>query len=606
MKSVRGLLGSRNKRAADVDAGEPPDPSRRLILMLLGGVGAAGALGWRLFDWHVNQAAALAARGSSALLTRSEINPRRGNIVDRSGDVLAISRSAVRVVADPSELHHDADPFEVADRLAELLGVDAAVIAERLGNPTSRYAEIQREVIGEPADAVAAAIEDGQLPGVRLDPDRMRTYPNRELAAHVLGFVGENTSRPGDVVGQAGIEAWYDDILGGQPGIVSSDIDRLGRRIPIGRYAHQPPQHGSHVTLTIDRTIQHIAEQELDAAIDEFSAASGTILITNPKTGEVLGLANRPAYDPGRMHEYRTFGPEFSNRASGLIFEPGSTFKLITMAAGLDTGAVRPETTHDLPGIMTYYGQEFKNWDERTHPEQTMVSVLQHSSNTGAIFVADTIGADRFYSYLDAFGFGSRTGIDLAGEVSGIVRRRGDPMWFLPDLAANSFGQGISVTPVQLATAVGAIANDGVMMRPRVARAVTHPDGRHETIEPQSIRRVLSTETARTLVQMMEAAESAVTGNLARIPGYRTAGKTGTAEIPSGGKLLEDTAIASYVGFGPIEHPHVLVLVIIERPQTAFFGAQVASPTYARVMSRVATYMKIPPRERRDLNAART
>ena len=588
-----------NNRQLSEGKDEPPDPSRRLVVMLGGAVAAAGVLGWRLYDWHVQQSAELSARGSSALLTRSEINPRRGSIFDRDDEVLAISRGAVRVVADPLAIHESSDPFEIADRLSELLNLDSVDVAERLGDPNLRYSEIARGLIGESARVVETAILDGQLPGVRLDPDRVRVYPNQELAAHVLGFVGEGTARPGDVVGQAGIEAWYNDVLGGQSGLVSSDIDRLGRRIPIGRYALQPPRHGAHITLSIDRTIQHIAEQELEAAIEQFGATAGTILITNPRTGEVLGLANRPTYDPGHVHTYREFGPEFANRACSLIYEPGSTFKLVTMAAGLDIGAVRPETTHNLPGTVNYFGQEFKNWDERTYPSQTMVSVLQHSSNTGTIFVADTVGADAFYEYIERFGFGTQTGVDLAGEVPGIVRRRGDQGWFLPDLASNSFGQGISVTPLQLATAVGAIANDGVMMRPHVARAVTQADGRREPIESQPIRRVISRETAHTLIKMMEAAESGVLNNLARIPGYRTAGKTGTSEIASSGRFLDDASIASYIGFGPLELPRVLALVVIERPQAAFFGAHVASPTFARVMSRVFAHLRIPPRTSR-------
>jgi len=595
---VRESPGLPNRRQPPENRGEPPDPSRRLVVMLGGAVAAAGVLGWRLFDWHVQQSAELSARGASSLLTRSEINPRRGSIFDRDDDVLAVSRGAVRVVADPYAIHEASDPFEVANRLSGLLELDTASVAERLGNPKLRYSEIARGLTGASARAVETAIEQDELPGVRLDPDRVRVYPNQMLAAHVLGFVGEGTARPGDIVGQAGVEAWYNDVLGGQSGLVSSDIDRLGRRIPIGRYALQPPRHGAHVSLSIDRTIQHIAEQELEAAIEQFGASAGTILITNPRTGEVLGLANRPAYDPGRVHTYREFGPEFANRASSLIYEPGSTFKLVTMAAGLDSGAVQPETTHSLPGTVDYYGQEFKNWNERTYPDQSMVSVLQHSSNTGTIFVADTIGADTFYDYISRFGFGSRTGVDLAGEVAGIVRRRGDQGWFLPDLASNSFGQGISVTPIQLATAIGAIANDGVMMRPHVARAVIHTDGRREYIESQPIRRVISRTTAQTLIKMMEAAESGVLNNLARVPGYRTAGKTGTSEIASSGRFLDDTSIASYIGFGPLELPRVLALVIIERPQSAFFGAHVASPTFARVISRVFAHLRVPPRER--------
>ena len=589
------LFGNRGQRPADQD--ELPDPSRRLVLLLGGAVASAGALGWRLFDWHVNQSADLAARGSSVLLTRTEINPRRGTILDRTGDVLAISRGALRVVADPQAIYQQADPFAVADRLGGALQLDPLGIADRIADPRAKYALVARGVFGTQEETLRRLIEQGALPGIRLEPDRVRVYPNQELGAHVLGFVGESAERVGEIVGQAGVEAWYDDALRGEPGQVSADLDRLGRRIPTGRYASIPARHGSHLVLTIDRTIQYIAEQELEVALERYGAEAGTILILNPSGGELLALASRPTYNPMRVHEYQRLGPEFANRTTGLIHEPGSTFKLITMAAGLDCGAITPQTTHNLPGVYRYYGQEFRNWDEKTYPDQNMTEVLIHSSNTGAIFVADRIGANRFYDYVERFGFGSPTGIDVAGEVGGIVRRRGDQGWFLPDLAANSFGQGISVTPIQLATAIGAIANGGVMMRPHVARAIVRPDGRQETIQPQSVRRVISSQTCQTLIQMIETAESSLPENLALIPGYRTAGKTGTAEVPSGGRILPDISIASYVGFGPLEAPQVLALVTIEKPQTGFWGSQVASPTFQRVMRRVFAHLKIPPRD---------
>ena len=580
-----------------------PDPTRRMVLMLTTAVASAGVIGYRLFDWHVQQATKLSGKGANALLTRHEIDPRRGSILDRTGDVLAISRGTTRVIADPKEIHDKSDLFTVAERLADLLNLDVGTVAEKLGNPESLYAEIAREVLDEPAAKIREAINDEdenkKLHGVRLEADKKRVYPNQELAAHVLGFVGESAARPNDVVGQAGIEAYYDDHLGGQPGLVTSDVDRHGRRIPIGRHSMQQPRHGSDITLAIDRTIQHIVEQELTAALKKYDAAKGSILITNPKTGEVLGLANRPTFDPGLIHEYRELGPELQNRISSLIYEPGSTFKLITMAAGLNENLVSPDSTHNNPGVMEYAGQEFKNWDKKTYPNQTMTSVLQHSSNTGSIFVADKLGKKTFYQYVDRFGFGSRTGIDLKGEVKGMVRRHDDPNWYGPDLASNAFGQGISVTPIQLAAAIGVIANNGILMAPRVARALTHADGRREQIEPFAVRRVIRKETAQTLIQMMEAAENLVIPNLAHIPGYRTAGKTGTAQIAEQGSYADATSIASYAGFGPLERPQVLALVVIEKPQKETYGALVASPTFAKVMSRIFTYLKIPKRSSR-------
>ncbi len=575
-----------------------------MVLMLTAAIASAGVIGYRLYDWHVTQATKL-SKGTSAFLTRHEIDPRRGTILDRSGDVLAISRGTTRVIADPKKVNEEtkekeeASIFTVARQLADLLNLDAGTIVEKLGNPEARYAEIAREVLDEPAARIQRAInskdENNKLYGIRLEADKKRVYPNQELAAHVLGFVGESAARPNDVVGQAGIEAYYDDHLGGQPGLVSSDIDKDGRRIPIGRHSMQQPRHGSDITLAIDRTIQHIIEQELTTALKKYDAVAGSILVTNPTTGEVLGLANRPTFDPGLIHQY-PLGPELKNRVSGSMYEPGSTFKLITMAAALHENIITPDSTHNNPGEMEYGGLEFKNWDEKTYPNQTMTSVLQHSSNTGSIFVADKLGAQKFYQYVSKFGFGELTGIEDVGEETGILRGYGDPDWYRPDLASNSFGQGIMVTPIQMAAAIGAIANDGILMAPRIARTLTHADGRVEQLDPSAVRRVIRKESAQTLIQMMEAAEYELSSNLARVPGYRTAGKTGTAQVAEQGTYTDASVIASYVGFGPLERPQVLALVIIEKPQKETYGALVASPTFAEIMRPIFSYLKIPQR----------
>ena len=323
MKKLRGWLSNSHKPN---DPGDLPDPSRRFGFMLGCAALGSGALGWRLFDWHVQQSANLTARGASAVLARSEIKPRRGTILDRSGDVMAISRGAKGVIADPSIIHRDSNPFVIAERLSHVLPDNSASIAERLSNPRAKYAVVDRRLFGKPVELLQKKIRDKQLPGIRLEEDRIRIYPNNELAAHALGFVGESAAQPGDVVGLAGIEAWYDDLLRGQPGLVQKYVDALGRRIPIGKYSMQPAEHGATVTLAIDRTIQHIVEQELDAALDKFAGESGSIVVTNPQSGEILGLANRPTFNPGLMHQYGAVGPEFQNRACGLIYDPRQYF----------------------------------------------------------------------------------------------------------------------------------------------------------------------------------------------------------------------------------------------------------------------------------------
>lgn len=564
--------------------------------MLGGAALGAGVLGWRLYDWHVNQSADLAARGAGELLARTELHPRRGTIFDISGDVLAIERSAISVVADPSVVHEESAPFDIANRLRDILGLDPISVANAISNPRSRYALLARGILDDEHRRLRSAVAADELPGIRLEPDRVRVYPNGRLGAHVLGFLGERVDRPGDVVGQAGVEAHYDDLLSGSPGLRTSDLDRLGREIPIGRHNLLPARHGSHLTLTLNRTIQHIVEEELEVAVERFSAASGSVIMLDPRTGAILALANVPDYDPARVHEYQSFGPEFANRALSHVYEPGSTFKLVTMAAGLDSKSITTESTHDLPGTLRYFGEEFKNWDLQTYPDQNMTSVLRHSSNTGAIFVADKTGPDRFYRYIEKFGFGEVSGVDLSGEVPGIVRRRGDRGWFQADLAANSFGHGIGVTALQIAAAIGAVANDGVLMRPHIVRAVEHPDGRRGFVQPQEVRRVISVEAAHELMRMMESAEGGIPNNPATVAGYRTAGKTGTSEIPIGGRFQSDLSIASYVGFGPLEDPQLLTLVVINRPQEGYFGAFVASPTFQRIMTRVFSYLRIPAR----------
>jgi cell division protein FtsI/penicillin-binding protein 2 len=310
-------------------------------------------------------------------------------------------------------------------------------------------------------------------------------------------------------------------------------------------------------------------------------------------------MANRPTFNPGKLDEYAFIGSDFLNPSISLIFDPGSTFKIITMAAGLDSGTIGPQSTHNLPGTYEYWGLEFRNWDERTYPNQTMTNVLANSSNTGAIYVANRLGPDKFYEYVRAFGFGRNTGVDLAGEVPGILKARGHLEWRPSDLAANSFGQSISVTPLQLAAAFGAVANRGKLIKPRVVKRWTYKSGASVENEPQTVTQVIRPDTAKTLMEMMYDAEHAVLTNLALSEKYSTVGKTGTAEIPDRGRILPEQTIASYLGFGPVDAPRVLILVKIDRPQKGTWGSQVASPIFRALVDRIFSHLRIKP-ERAD------
>ena len=550
----------------------------------------AGMVAQRLVKWQISESPELAAIASLQQRREELLAARRGQISSSDGAVMALTQPVNRVVAAP-DIMANYDATDIARHVAEILQTDPKPLIVKVGEPSKRYTVLSPATDPDQAESIRSGIEDNLLQGISLEPSSRRVYPSGSLASHVVGFVN------GAGVGQAGVESYYDEELAGKPGRLIRDQDPAGRSIVVGRYDPLPPQAGVNITLTIDRPIQHIAEQELEQALARFGSTDGTIIVMNPKSGDVLAIANRPTFNPAKLEEYSSIGRDFLNPTVSLVFDPGSTFKIITMAAGLQSGSIGPYSTHNLPGAYEYYGLEFKNWDERTYPNQTMVSVLANSSNTGAIYVADRLGPDEFYAYVRAFGFGSPTGIDLAGEVRGFLKARGHIGWYPSDLAANAFGQSISVTPIQLAAAFGAVANGGVLMRPRVVSRWKYPSGETIEREPEPVREVLSSKSANTLIGMMYTAEHALPTNLALSEKFSTVGKTGTAEIPDRGGILPEQTIASYVGFGPRDDPQVLVLVKIDRPQTGTWGSQVASPVFRAVVDRVFPHLRINPEQ---------
>ena len=548
----------------------------------------AALIGQRLVKWQVTESASLAANASLQQRSEELLTARRGEIGSSDGAVMALSQPVHKVIAAP-DVMAGFDASAIAGRLSKILGGDPDPIMLKVGDPSRRYAVLADAVQPDRGELIRQGMESGELPGITLEPASRRVYPNGALASHVVGFVN------GKGIGQAGVEAFYDQDLTGKPGFLIRDQDPLGRNIPVGRYDPLPPQAGVNLTLTIDRRIQYLAERELEGALARFGGSGGTILITDPRNGDILAMANRPTFNPARLDEYAFIGPNFLNPAISLVFDPGSTFKIMTMAAGLDAGVISPRSTHNLPGKYEYWGLEFGNWNEQTYPNQTMTSVLANSSNTGALYVADRLGADKFYAYIRAFGFGRDTGVDLAGEVSGFLKARGDPEWYPSDLAANSFGQSISVTPLQIAAAFGAIANGGKLVKPRVVKRQTYPSGQTVENEPETIAQVVRPDTAKVLMRMMYEAEHAVSTNLALSEKYSTVGKTGTAEIPDRGGILPEQTIASYIGFGPTEAPRVLIMVKIDRPQRGTWGSAVASPVFHSLVDQIFSHLRIRP-----------
>ena len=559
------------------------------VLLLFG----AGLVA-RLVYWQVLEAAPLKAQASKQNALDETVPARRGSIYDVNGDLLAGSVSVDVVYAVPSQIRR---PDEAAARLAPVLEVPVDQLLPLLSDRSRQYVRLLngRRISPELSQRVA----DLRIPGVFLEPTTQRTYPGGQIAAHLLGFV----DREG--VGWYGLEGQYGGDkggpVGGTPGRLRAERDTAGNEIAFAERHWQPPVDGMDLVLTIDRTIQYVAERELDRAIAQHQASGGTVIVMDVRSGAVLAMASRPGFDPNKFDEFAKQTELFANPAVSLLYEPGSTFKVITMAAALSERTVTPETTYNDTGLLNIGGFTIRNWDRRANGVTNMTQLLQKSSNIGASWLATGLGPERFYRYVTAFGFGQPTGIDLQGEAKGIVKDPKSRQWSQTDLATNSFGQAISVTPIQLVSAVAAIANGGTLMRPFVVRRVVDPASGATVSETRSqvVRQVMPRDAAQTLLAMLHsAAEDGETrGTL--VPGFKVAGKTGTAQIPDleKGGYDPDLTIASFIGAVPADDPQFVILVKIDKPTTEPWGSLIAKPAFAVIAQEITRFARLRPTE---------
>ncbi|HET7770579.1 MAG TPA: penicillin-binding transpeptidase domain-containing protein [Chloroflexota bacterium] len=555
----------------------------------------AGGLIARLVYWQVAEGLRL----KSTVVKQHELDQtvpaRRGSIYDTHRDLLAGTVSVDFVYAHPPQVRH---PEEAAAKLAPVLGVTPEQLLPALSDRSRQYVRLLggRKVSPEVSRKVAAL----RIPGVFLEPTTQRTYPGGEIAAHLLGFVDH------EGVGWYGLEGQYGGDtggpVGGTPGRLRAERDTAGNEIGFAERHWQPPIDGMDLVLTIDRTIQYVAERELERAIAQHQASGGTVIVMDPKSGAVLAMASRPGFDPNKFDEFAKQLDLFVNPAVTSLYEPGSTFKIITMAAALGERLVAPETTYNDTGLLNIGGFNIRNWDHKANGVTNMTQLLEKSSNIGASWLALTkLGPDRFYRYVHAFGFGQPTGIDLQGEGKGIVRNNRSPLWSEVDLATNSFGQAISVTPIQVISAVAAIANGGIMMKPYVVKQIHDPATGKVVSEtqPQIMRQVLPRDAAQTLLAMLHsAAENGETrGTL--VPGFKVAGKTGTAQIPDldKGGYDPNLTIASFIGAVPADDPQFVILVKIDKPTTEPWGSLIAKPAFAVIGQEITRYKRLRPTE---------
>ena len=551
----------------------------RLVAVGILLVVAWGAVGYRLTIVQGAQAEEFADRGRSQWLSSQTLAADRGTIFDADGRELAVTVDAVTVVANPTEMP---DRGEVAWRIAPLVGRDPGELYEAFQGDT-HFVYVARQI----DEAIAEPIRQANLPGIHFLVEPKRVYPLGTLAAHVVGFVQTDENR-----GLEGIELQYDEALAGTPGELLVERDPNGRVIPLGSYDVVPAEPGSDLVLTIVSEIQYEAEQALADAMERTGAVAGSVLVVDVETGEILAMVNAPGFDPN--DRATLVGDALRNRAVTDVFEPGSTQKIVTIAAAIDSGSVTAATSFDIPERIERHDTTFEDSIDMLGPH-TVTEIVTNSSNLGTILIGERIGATTLHRYLDAFGAGRATGVDYPGEPSGLLRPPEE--WCATTcLAGTSIGYRVSVTPLQMATVYAAIANGGVWVQPHLVREVIDGDGASRPTVP-AVRRVVSSETAHILLAMLEAVVDRGTGTLAAVPGHRVGGKTGTTErYDFELQRYSDTdVVASFIGVAPIDNPRVVIAVVLDSPTNYASGGKGAAPVFSRVALATLNQLGVPP-----------
>jgi stage V sporulation protein D (sporulation-specific penicillin-binding protein) len=559
------------------------------IFLLLGLVTAFILLiGFRMFNLQVLNHEYYAAMASDQHGLDKTLQAGRGEIyLSSSGGkepVLAATNITKQIVyAVPKEIQ---DPNGTAAKLAAALNMPVTDILTQLVGDGS-YAVIKKQV----DDETAKVVKDMNLLGIGFEPEIVRYYPERNLASHVLGFLGfKGDSR----VGQYGVEGNFQQELAGSNGIVGLEKDVAGRWITVASRNFVPAQNGANIFLTIDSAIQYKAQEVLKRTVEEQEAFQGSVIVVNPKTGAVLALANYPDFDPNEYNKVPDVS-FYSNAALAANYEPGSVFKPITMAAAIDAGKVTPETTYEDTGAVEMDDFKIRNSDGKANGIMSMTQVLEKSLNTGMVFVEQQMGHDKFRDYVKNFGFGKKTGIELPNEVLGNLdnlQKKGNIFF-----ATASYGQGISVTPIQLIEAYTALANGGKMMKPYVVDRMVYPDGQEEKTGPEKVSQAIDSKTAAQITSMLVNVVENGHGKRAAVPGYYIAGKTGTAQVAYTDRVGYDPSknIGSFIGYGPVDNPQFLMLVRIDHPKNVNFAESTAAPAFGEIASFILNYLQIPP-----------
>lgn len=523
--------------------------------------------------------------------SKDTIPAKRGEIYVEDGFSKALYPLATNETKDmvyvvPEELENK---DETIGKLSDILKIEKEKTLVSLEN-SRLYVPLKKKL----SDDEVKALTDLNLKGVYLSKEQWRYYPEDSLASQILGYVNNE----GD--GQYGLEEQYNDILQGVNGLYKAESDSQGRRIAFGKDVSKPAEDGDGIVLTINRDIQSEVEKTLESYVKKFGAEGGSAIVMDPQTGEIIAMANAPTFNPNAYTEVKDFSA-FKNKSVTDEYEPGSIFKAITMAAGLDDGKVEPDSKYTDTGSVVLNGNKIMNSDKKANGEQTMTQVLEKSLNTGVAYVLNLIGKKTFYDYVKKFGFGDKTGIETGSEALGKVL---PPTEKDHTYATMSFGQSISTTPIQMVTSFAAIANDGRLMKPHLIKKIVKADGSTEEIKPEEVRKVISDKSAASLTAMLVSVVEKGHGGQAKVKGYKVAGKTGTAQVPLKNGRGYDTSrnIGSFIGFAPALEPRFVVMAKIDSPKGVQWAESTATPVVGSILDKLLKYYQIPPTELKELS----
>lgn len=588
------MIGYRpTRRAARKEEGGGKDGSgRRLTVVAVVFCLVGAAIAVRLFMLQVVSYPFYSSLAANSHDVLERLTPVRGNILIRDSDgnlyPVATNRDTYQVYAEPRNVK---DPQKAAELLAPMLVMDQNELQSKLtGN--GLYAPLTKGVSEDLKRQLVAVMDKDGVTGIQMSREPARVYPEAGMGGHVLGFVGSDAN--GDRSGRYGIEGYWDKELAGTPGFIAAEQDVGGRMIPLADNKISPATDGASIVLTIDRTVQFFVCSKLKETVAAHGATGGSAIVYDPKTGAVIAMCGDPDFDPNDYSNVQDISV-YNNPATFGQYEPGSVIKAVTMAIAVDQGKVGPKTTYTDEGELKFGPFTIKNSDGKANGVQTMTNVLEKSLNTGAVFAAEQVGLDVFRDYFSRFGFGKKTGIELDSESPGdlsALQKKGEIY-----MATASFGQGITVTPIQLAAAYGAIANHGVLMKPRIVDSVIWSPTHTETKEPVEVGQVISDRAAALVSGMLVSVVENGHGKKAAVPGYWVAGKTGTAQIPrtDGPGYMTDFTIGTFAGFAPVDDPKFVVVVRIDKPDDTAFAETSAAPLFGEIAKFLLQYYHVQP-----------